>query len=210
MNKSNGTSQAAQSTSTVSNLDASYRPLETHYSTSLTDHVEATNRPFSSYVLGTRKSCLALVQTQIVSDALSSLHRGASFTVEWMRTVGDRNQMTPLHLLTPYSQQQPAKSLWTDELEARLMSGHFDLLVHSLKDVPTTLKEGCEIACMMEREDPRDALIVKKGLVYKTLDDLPEGSVVGTGSVRRVAQLKRAYPGLKFEDMVGLSLVRGM
>lgn len=83
------------------------------------------------------------------------------------------------------------------------MNGGFDLIVHSLKDVPTTLKEGCEIACMLQREDPRDALVVKQGLPYLTLDDLPDGSVVGTGSVRRVAQLKRAYPKLLFEDMRG-------
>ena len=119
-----------------------------------------------------------------------------------MTTLGDRNQQTPLHLLTPYSQQQPAKSLWTDELEAKLNSGHFDLLVHSLKDVPTTLKEGCEIACMLKREDPADALVVRKGLSYKSIEELPEGSIIGTGSVRRVAQLKRAYPKLRFEDMV--------
>ena len=84
-----------------------------------------------------------------------------------------------------------------------MMNLGFDLIVHSLKDVPTTLKPGCEIACMLEREDPRDALVVKQGLPYLTLDDLPDGSIVGTGSVRRVAQLKRAYPKLKFEDMRG-------
>jgi hydroxymethylbilane synthase len=146
---------------------------------------------------------LALIQTHMVADELSALHRRCSFEVEWMTTVGDRNQQTPLHLLTPYSQQQPAKSLWTDELEARLMNGGFDILIHSLKDVPTTLKGGCEIACMLKREDPRDALVVKQGLDYKTLEDLPDGSVVGTGSVRRVAQLKRAFPKLVFEDMRG-------
>lgn len=160
-------------------------------------------RPSSSFVLGTRKSQLALTQTHLVCDALAAVHPQYQFSVEWMTTVGDRNQQTPLHLLTPYSQQQPAKSLWTDELEARMMGGGFDLIVHSLKDVPTTLKDGCEIACMMEREDPRDALVVKQGLPYKSLADLPDGSIVGTGSVRRVAQLKRAYPTLKFEDMRG-------
>jgi hydroxymethylbilane synthase len=139
----------------------------------------------------------------MVSADLTSLHPGYTFPVEYMTTLGDRNQYTPLHLLTPYSQQQPAKSLWTDELEARLVNGGFDLLVHSLKDVPTTLKEGCEIGAMLKREDPRDVVVVKAGLEYKRLGDLPDGSVVGTGSVRRVAQLKRAFPGLRFEDMVG-------
>ena len=164
--------------------------------------VDVPLRPASTFILGTRKSQLALVQTQLVADSLAAVNAPRKFTVEWMTTLGDRNQQTPLHLLTPYSQQQPAKSLWTDELEAKLQTGHFDLLVHSLKDVPTTLKEGFEIACIPQREDPADALVVKKGLDYKTLDDLPDGSIVGTGSVRRVAQLKRAYPTLRFEDMV--------
>ena len=175
--------------------------VQTLYSANPVD-LDPSKRPRNTFVLGTRKSNLALIQTHLVADALSACHPTKTFSVEWMTTLGDRNQQTPLHLLTPYSQQQPAKSLWTDELEARLASGHFDLLVHSLKDVPTTLKEGFELGCMLEREDPRDALVIKQGLQYKTLEDLPDGSVVGTGSVRRVAQLKRAFPKLRFEDMV--------
>lgn len=81
------------------------------------------------------------------------------------------------------------------------------MLVHSLKDVPTVLKDGCEIGCMAKRHDPRDALVVKQGLPYKRLEDLPDGAVVGTGSVRRVAQLKRAFPNLVFEDMVSFIFV---
>ncbi|EIW72767.1 hypothetical protein TREMEDRAFT_15236, partial [Tremella mesenterica DSM 1558] len=123
--------------------------------------------------------------------------------IDSMSTAGDRNQTTPLHLLSPYSSTQPAKSLWTDELEARLLSGELDLLVHSLKDVPTVLKEGCEIACILEREDPRDALVMRMGRTEKGLGELEKGSVVGTGSVRRVAQLKRAFPHLEFKDMRG-------
>ncbi|WVQ97423.1 porphobilinogen deaminase [Kwoniella sp. CBS 9459] len=168
----------------------------------------------NAFVLGTRKSNLALIQTGHVADDLRDLHNVEdedgqlpaypfTFSIESMTTVGDRNQTTPLHLLSPYSSSQPAKSLWTDELEARLMGGHFDMLVHSLKDVPTVLKEGCEIGCMAKRHDPRDALVIKEGLPYKTLEDLPDGSIVGTGSVRRVAQLKRAFPNLIFEDMRG-------
>ncbi|WVW82355.1 porphobilinogen deaminase [Kwoniella bestiolae CBS 10118] len=183
----------------------------------------------NSFVLGTRKSNLALIQTGHVADDLRLLHNSPSpseqsenqeeeegsgpekrdnvtpytFSIESMTTVGDRNQTTPLHLLSPYSSTQPAKSLWTDELEARLINGHFDMLIHSLKDVPTVLKDGCEIGCMVKRHDPRDALVIKEGLPYTSLDQLPDGSVVGTGSVRRVAQLKRAYPRLVFEDMRG-------
>jgi hydroxymethylbilane synthase len=163
----------------------------------------------TTFILGTRKSALALVQTQLVAEALRTLHSSPSYTfpIEAMSTVGDRNQTTPLHLLSPYSSTQPAKSLWTDELEARLIHGEMDVIVHSLKDVPTTLKDGCEIGCMLEREDPRDAFVVREGLEYQRLEDLPDGSVVGTGSVRRVAQLRRAFPKLKFDDMVSCRLL---
>ncbi len=82
------------------------------------------------------------------------------------------------------------------------MNGSLDLIVNCVKDVPTTIPDEFELGCMMEREDPSDALVVKKGLEFRSLEDLPEGSVVGTGSVRRVAQLKRSFPKLRFEDMV--------
>lgn len=71
-----------------------------------------------------------------------------------------------------------------------------------LKDVLTTLPERCIIGMVLEREDPVDLLVMKKGAQWKMLDDLPIGSVVGMSSVRRVAQLKRRYPGLKFLDVV--------
>jgi hydroxymethylbilane synthase len=86
------------------------------------------------------------------------------------------------------------------------MTGGMDMIVHAHKDVPTTLKGGCEIACILQREDPRDAFVVRQGLEYKKLEELPDGSVVGTGSVRRVAQLRRKFPNLKFEDMVSWDL----
>ena len=112
-----------------------------------------------------------------------------------MSTEGDKNQSQALYLLG-------GKSLWTKELEVVLKENMVDMLVHSLKDVPTTLPEGCEIGAILEREDPADSLVIKKGLEYKSLDELPDGSVVGTSSVRRVAQLRRAYPKLKFADVV--------
>ncbi|WOO78723.1 Porphobilinogen deaminase [Vanrija pseudolonga] len=157
----------------------------------------------SRFVVGTRKSNLALIQTQWVADALAAANSPATFPVEHMTTLGDRNQTTPLHELSPFNSAQPAKSLWTDELESALLDGRFDLLVHSCKDVPTAIRDGCEFAALLERHDPRDAFVVKQGLPYKSLDELPAGSVIGTGSVRRVAQLSRAYPKLKFADMRG-------
>lgn len=74
--------------------------------------------------------------------------------------------------------------------------------MHSLKDVPTTFPAGCQLGAVLAREDPSDALVVKAGLDYKCLEDIPHGSVIGTSSVRRVAQLRRNFPHLKFADVV--------
>lgn len=112
-----------------------------------------------------------------------------------MSTQGDKNQSQALYLMN-------GKSFWTQELEAALLEGGIDLIVHSLKDMPTSLPEGCELAAILEREDPTDCLVVKEGLSYKRLEDLPDGSVVGTSSVRRVAQLRRKFPKLVFVDVV--------
>lgn len=74
--------------------------------------------------------------------------------------------------------------------------------MHSLKDVPTEFPAGCELGAVLEREDPSDALVVKEGLGYRSLEEFPDGSVIGTSSVRRVAQLRRRFPKLKFADVV--------
>ena len=76
------------------------------------------------------------------------------------------------------------------------------MLVHCYKDMPTALPPGFEITGVLEREDPVDCLIVKEGEPWKSLEELPEGSVVGTSSVRRVAQLRRNFPRLAFKDIV--------
>jgi hydroxymethylbilane synthase len=93
-------------------------------------------------------------------------------------------------------------ALWTKELEVALINGQVDAIVHSLKDVPTEFPPGCELGAVLEREDPSDALVVKKGLDYRSLEEMPDGSVIGTSSVRRVAQLRRSFPKLKFADVV--------
>ena len=112
-----------------------------------------------------------------------------------MTTEGDKNQSQALYLLG-------GKALWTKELEIALKDKSVDMLVHSLKDVPTVLPDGCEIGAILEREDPVDSLVVKQGLPYKSLEELPDGSVVGTSSVRRVAQLRRLFTKLRFLDVV--------
>ena len=148
-----------------------------------------------TFILASRASQLAQIQTNMVRDALQAAFPSASLDTSFMTTGGDHNQSQALYLLG-------GKSLWTKELEVALKEGVVDMLVHSYKDVPTVLPEGCIIAGVMEREDPVDSLVVRKGLPYKSLNELPDGSVVGTSSVRRVAQLKRNFPGLVFTDVV--------
>jgi hydroxymethylbilane synthase len=156
------------------------------------------------------------------------MHPTFSFPIITMNTAGDKNQFvpSPLRLPPPFlpfplvshvvhrsvvrSQALyllGGKALWTEELEAALHARQIDIIVHSLKDIPTVLSDEFTLSAVLERADPRDALVVKKGLEeqYKTLEDLPDGSVVGTSSVRRVAQLKRSFPNLKFLDVVSSS-----
>ncbi|KAK0566279.1 porphobilinogen deaminase [Tilletia horrida] len=120
------------------------------------------------------------------------------FPITSMSTAGDHNQRSPLYVIGG-----EGRAIWTKELEVALQEGAIDAIVHCLKDIPTTLPEGLELAAICEREDPRDALVVKKGLPFSTLDELPPGSVIGTSSVRRVAQLRRRYPQLVFSDVRG-------
>ena len=150
--------------------------------------------------VGTRKSPLALAQTQIVVDSLKEKFPDYEFPIHSMTTTGDRDQNTALYNFG-------GKGLWTSQLEERLVNKELDIVVHSLKDMPTVLPEGCVLGCVTSREDPRDTLVIKKELQdkhgWKTLADLPAGSVIGTSSVRRIAQLVRRYPTLKFKDHRG-------
>jgi len=149
-------------------------------------------RPFT---LASRPSKLAVIQTESVLIALQSKHADIDFKTRYISSAGDKNQTDALYLMG-------GKSVWTEELEAALLDGSVDLVVHSLKDVPTTLPSGMEIGAMLERVDPLDGLVMKDGLSFKTLDDLPDRSVIGTSSLRRVAQLRRSHPGFKFIDVV--------
>ncbi|EPQ30259.1 uncharacterized protein PFL1_02375 [Pseudozyma flocculosa PF-1] len=124
--------------------------------------------------------------------------RPFTFPITSMSTAGDQNLRSPLYVIGG-----EGKAIWTKELEVALEQGGVDAIVHCLKDVPTTLPPGLEIAAILEREDPRDALVIKQGLPYRTLDELPSGSVIGTSSIRRVAQLRRRYPHLVFSDVRG-------
>ncbi|XWW98115.1 hypothetical protein V2A60_006111 [Cordyceps javanica] len=150
--------------------------------------------------VGTRKSPLAMAQTYIVVDALQAAFPSHTFPIDSMTTTGDRDQNTALYNFG-------GKGLWTSQLEDKLVRREVDIVVHSLKDMPTELPEGLVLGCVTKRGDPRDTLVVKKALAdrhgWKTLADLPPGSVVGTSSIRRIAQLARRYPHLTFKDHRG-------
>ncbi|KAI0977164.1 porphobilinogen deaminase [Xylaria arbuscula] len=148
--------------------------------------------------VGSRKSALALLQAEWVVASLKKLHPDVDFEVRGMLSTADKDKITALYKFG-------GKGLWTNELEAALVADELDMIVHCAKDMPTSLPAGCALACFTEREDPRDVVVVKKGLEgkYKTLADLPEGAVVGTSSVRRMAQIRRRYPKLRFRDMRG-------
>jgi hydroxymethylbilane synthase len=153
-----------------------------------------------TFTLASRASQLAQIQTNIVVANLEALHPPSNessprFATSFMSTAGDRNQSQALYLLG-------GKALWTKDLEVALKEGSVDMLVHSFKDVPTVLPDGCVIGAILEREDPVDSFVVKAGKPWKSLEELPAGSVVGTSSVRRVAQLRRNFPDLKFLDVV--------
>ncbi|KAK9439870.1 Tetrapyrrole biosynthesis, hydroxymethylbilane synthase [Metarhizium brunneum] len=154
----------------------------------------------STITVGTRKSPLAMAQAELVVASLQSIFPSSSFPIHGMTTTGDRDQNTALYNFG-------GKGLWTTQLEEKLVARELDIVVHSLKDMPTTLPSDCTLGAVTKREDPRDVLVLKKALRdangYKTLADLPDGSVIGTSSIRRIAQLARRYPALRFKDVRG-------
>ncbi|KAJ5101752.1 hypothetical protein NUU61_003974 [Penicillium alfredii] len=149
-----------------------------------------------TFTIGTRSSKLALFQTEQVQAALKKAWPEYDFKIFSKETAGDLNTTIALRDFT-------TKNLWTEELEELMIAGQVDLIVHSLKDVPTLLPSSCVLGPMMPREDNRDVLVVKQGLSYKSLAEIPAGSVVGTSSIRRTAQLARKYPQLKIQDVRG-------
>ncbi|XP_029429961.1 porphobilinogen deaminase isoform X2 [Rhinatrema bivittatum] len=146
--------------------------------------------------VGTRKSQLARIQTDSVVKMLSQQFPAAQFEIVAMSTTGDKILDTALSKIGE-------KSLFTKELENALERNEVDLVVHSLKDLPTTLPPGFTIGAVCRRENPHDAVVFHPKNTGKTLDSLPERSVVGTSSLRRAAQLKRKFPHLNFRDIRG-------
>ena len=143
--------------------------------------------------IGTRGSRLALWQADWVKQRLESLHPGIRVEVGIIRTKGDLIQDVPLARIGD-------EGLFTKELERALLDGEADLAVHSLKDLPTGIGEGLALAAITPREDPRDAFVSRDG---RGLDELPAGSVIGTGSLRRRSQLLAVHPALRIAGMRG-------
>ena len=133
--------------------------------------------------IASRRSQLAMVQTNWVKAELEKAHPGLTITVEAMATQGDK-------ILDVALAKIGDKGLFTKELEAQMLVGRAEIAVHSLKDLPTNLPEGLMLGCITEREDPADALVVNAKNANHRLDTLPEGAVVGTSSLRRLAQLR--------------------
>lgn len=141
-----------------------------------------------SVVIGTRGSKLALWQAEAVKAALLAAVPGLAVEVRVISTKGDRILDKPL-------EQIGDKGLFTKELEAALLDGGVDACVHSMKDVPAELPEGCAIGAMLPRADARDVLVCGPRIAdARSLADVPQGARLGTGSLRRTAQLRECHP----------------
>ncbi|MFN8470994.1 MAG: hydroxymethylbilane synthase [Anaerolineae bacterium] len=143
--------------------------------------------------VGTRGSTLALTQTGLVVSALQTLHPGLDFTTHIIHTQGDRNQHSSLQAIG-------GQGAFVGEIESALLRGEIDLAVHSMKDMPAAERPGLALHPALERQDPRDVLISRG---HVPLVELPSGARVGTGSARRIAQLRQLRPDLTILDIRG-------
>ena len=148
--------------------------------------------------LGTRGSTLARMQSQLMADALEQRHSSLHVQLEVIQTSGDQIADQPLH-------QMGGKGLFTKELEVALLERRIDFAVHSYKDVPVTMElvdvSELVVAATPQRQDPRDALASRNGA--RRLMDLPQDSLVGTGSLRRMCQIMALRPDLRVQGLRG-------
>lgn len=147
----------------------------------------------SRLVIASRESALAMWQAEHIRDRLRALYPQTEISILGMTTQGDQ-------ILDVTLSKIGGKGLFVKELETALEDGRADLAVHSLKDVPMQMPEGFTLAAIGEREDPHDAFVSNQ---YEDLAALPEGSVVGTSSLRRESQLRARYPHLAVEPLRG-------
>lgn len=137
---------------------------------------------------------MALTQTNHVIDMLKKAHPGLEAETVIIKTKGDKILNMPLDKIGD-------KGLFVKEIETAMLNGEIDMAVHSMKDMPTDQPEGLAIVAPPAREDARDALILREGL--KTLEDIPHGGRIGTGAIRRISQVLKHRPDLKFEPIRG-------
>lgn len=146
-------------------------------------------------IIGSRGSRLALWQAEHAKARLLELNPGLEIQIEVIKTTGDVRP-DPLSVIG-------GKGVFTKELEEALLNKRIGIAVHSLKDLPTIVPERLSISAICEREDPRDALVLRAGVKGKSLRELPAGFVVGTSSQRRLAQLKSLRNDLVVKDLRG-------
>ncbi len=144
-------------------------------------------------MIGTRGSPLALCQARSIKARIENYYPGLKVDLARIKTTGDKITDVPLAKVG-------GKGLFVKEIEEALVDKRIDLAVHSMKDVPVMFPPGLHLSAITEREDPRDALISREESGFR---DLPEGSVIGTSSLRRQAQLLHLRPDLKFKPLRG-------
>ncbi|MEK9713013.1 MAG: hydroxymethylbilane synthase [Thalassolituus sp.] len=143
--------------------------------------------------IATRKSPLAMWQAEHIKARLEAMHAGLTVELITFTTQGDKILDVPLAKIG-------GKGLFVKELEAAMLDGRADIAVHSMKDVPMEFPEGLELGVICERENPLDAFVSNK---YKSVDEMPAGSVVGTSSLRRQCQLQQRRPDLVVKSLRG-------
>lgn len=146
--------------------------------------------------IGSRDSKLALIQTEWVRDGLLEAFPHLEIEIIKIKTQGDK-------ILDVALSKIGDKGLFTKELENELLAGNIDLAVHSMKDLPTNLPEGLEIACTTIREDVRDVVCLSSHARERGINSLAEANVIATSSLRRIAQLKSLFPDKEFVDIRG-------
>lgn len=147
----------------------------------------------SKIVIASRESLLAMWQANFIKDRLSELYPQTEISILGMTTQGDQ-------ILDVTLSKIGGKGLFIKELEQALADGRADIAVHSMKDVPMNLPTGFTLAAITEREDPRDAFVSNQ---YRSLSELPAGSIVGTSSLRRESQLRARFPQLRIQPLRG-------
>ena len=146
--------------------------------------------------IATRRSALALAQTTMAAEAIAAANPGLAYELVSMTTEGDRRLDKSLASFG-------GKGVFIKELEVALLDGRADIAVHSLKDMPAEVLPEFSLAAVLDREDPRDALVARGGAHGIRFMDMPSGARVGTGSIRRIVQLKALRPDLEYVPIRG-------